>query len=326
MKKRTSLPCLLGTRPTRSPFWGAAMLVLKRLLLVVLVLLSSTCVSVDTDQAHYVSFEHPTELHEYLRWYPDRTPLLAAHRGGPSPGFPENCIATFEHSLSFTPCIIECDVRKSKDSILVLIHDWNLDRTTTGSGSVDSLTLTQLKQLNLVDANGTVTEYRIPTLAEAIRWAKGRTILELDTKGGVTPHEVVEAIKAEDAESHVIVITYNLPAAELYYGLAENLVMSCSARSPEGVARLLESGIPSENIIAWVGMYEPPVEVYEMLHEKEICAILGTMGNLDRKARISGTRVYLELLRNGADILATDDVELASEVITRRLQDRVESR
>ena len=44
--------------------------------------------------------------------------------------------------------------------------------------------------------------------------------------------------------------------------------------------------------------------------------ILGTMGNLDRKAMRSGIQVYVELLRNGADILATDKIELASEVIT----------
>jgi glycerophosphoryl diester phosphodiesterase len=243
-----------------------------------------------------------------------------------STGFPENCIATFEQSLRFAPCLIECDIRESKDGTMVLMHDWSLDRTTTGRGPVDSLTLAQLRQLNLVDANGTVTEYRIPTLVEAIRWAKGRAILELDIKGNVTPHEVIQAIKAEDAESHVIVITYNLSTAELYHGLADNLVLSCSARSSEAVTRLLESSIPTASLIAFVGVYEPPGEVYALLHENGICAILGTMGNLDRKARRSGVQVYMELLRNGADILATDEVELASDVIKRHFEDRVESR
>ena len=302
------------------------MRLLERLLLVVLVSLSSACVSVDTRQAHYVSFDKPTELHEYLRWRPDRTPLLAAHRGGPSPGFPENCIATFEHALCFAPCLIECDVRKSKDGVMVLMHDWDLERTTTGEGPVDSLTLAQLKQLNLYDANQTLTEYKVPSLSEALRWAKGRAILELDIKAPVTPHEVVRAIKAEGAESHTIVIAYSLETAGLYHSLDDNLVMSCSARGIEGVTRLLESDIPAVNIIAFVGVYEPPAEVYALLHEKGIRVILGTMGNLDRKAKRHGIQVYTELLRNGADILATDEVELASEVITRHLQDRLESR
>ena len=299
---------------------------IKRLLLVVLVSLGSTCVSIDTRQAHYISFDKPTELHEYLRWRPDRPPLLAAHRGGPSPGFPENCIATFEQSLRFAPCLVECDVQKSKDGVMVLMHDRSLDRTTTGKGLVDSLTLTQLRQFNLVDANGTVTEYKMPTLVEALRWAEGRAILELDIKGTVTPQEVVQAIKAEDAENRIVVITYDLRTAELYHGLSDNLVLSCSARGTEGVTRLLESSIPTANIIAWVGVYEPPGEVYALLHENGVCAMLGTMGNLDRKARTSGIQVYIELLRNGADILATDEVELASEAITMHLQNQTESR
>ena len=295
------------------------MLMIKRLLLVVLVSLSSTCVSTHAPQTHYISFE-------YLRWRPDGSPLLSAHRGGPSPGFPENCIATFERSLRFAPCLIECDVQKSRDGVMVLMHDRSLDRTTTGKGLVESLSLARLRQLNLVDAGGTVTEYKIPTLSEALRWAKGKAILELDIKGTVTPQEVVRAIKTEDAESHVVTITYDLRTAELYHSLDSNLVLSCSARGTEGVTRLLESSIPAANLIAFVGVYEPPGEVYALLHENAICAILGTMGNLDRKAGSNGIQVYIELLRNGADILATDEVEVASEAMTRHLQNRAESR
>jgi len=299
---------------------------IKRLLLLVLVLLSLTCISEHAAQPHYTSFDNPTELQEYLRWHPDRRPLLAAHRGGPGPGFPENCIETFERSLRFAPCLIECDVRKSSDGVMILMHDWNLERTTTGEGPVDSLTLAQLSQLTLFDADQTLTEYRIPTLSEALRWAKGRAILELDIKAPVTPHEVVQAIKAEGAESHTIVIAYNLETAELYHGLDDDLVMSCSARGVEGVTRLLESGIPPANIVAFVGVYEPPAEVYTLLHEKGIRVILGTMGNLDRKAKRRGVQVYTELLRNGADILVTDEVEMASEALARHPESRPESK
>ena len=299
---------------------------IKRLLLIVHVFLSSACVSIHAGQAYTVAFDTPAELHEYFRWRPERSPLLGAHRGGPALGFPENCLATFERSLQFAPCLIECDVRKSKDGVMVLMHDWNLDRTTTGKGLLEAQSLTQLKQLNLVDPNGTVTEFKIPTLSEALRWARGRAILELDIKGTVTPQEVVQAIKAQDAERCVVVITYDLPTAELYHRLDDRLALSCSAKGVEGVTRLLESSIPPENLIAFVGVYEPPREVYALLHEKGICAILGTMGNLDGKARRQGKQVYIELLENGADVLATDEVKLASEGIARHLQNRAESR
>jgi len=299
---------------------------IKRLRLVALVWLVSVCALLHAGQAHTVAFGEPGELHEYLRWRPDRSPLLGAHRGGPSLGFPENCLATFERSLQLAPCLIECDVRKSKDGVMVLMHDWSLDRTTTGKGPVEGQSLTQLKQLNLVDPNGTVTQYKIPTLSEALRWARGRAILELDIKDPVTPQEVVQAIKTQGAESCAVVITYDLRMAELYHRLDDRLALSCSAKGVEGVTRLLESGIPAENLIAFVGVYEPPKEVYALLHEKGICAILGTMGNLDGKARRQGKQVYIKLLENGADVLATDEVKLASEAITSHLKNRAESR
>ena len=70
-----------------------------------------------------------------------------------------------------------------------------------------------------------------------------------------------------------------------------------------------------ENLVVFVGGSEPAEDVYRVLHQNGIRTILGTMGNLDRKARTKGAAVYCDLLRNGADILATDDVELASEAL-----------
>ncbi len=299
--------------------------IMKKAFLAVLVSLSLACVSLPAGPSHTVSFDTPAELHAYLQWRPDRRPLLGAHRGGPRPGFPENCIATFENALTFAPCLIECDVRKSKDGVMVLMHDRSLDRTTTGQGLVEDTSLTQLRQLNLMDNEGTATKHKIPTLTETLQWARGRAILELDIKGTITPEEITRAIKAQGAERCVVVITYDVPTAQRYHDLNHRLVLSCSARGVEGTARLLESGIPATNLVAFVGVYEPPKEVYGLLHAKSICAILGTMGNLDRKAKTNGIQTYIELLQNGADILATDDVKLASEAIATYLKNRATS-
>jgi len=290
---------------------------LLSILLIVLVASALSCVQTDEGESgkQYVSFESAAELRAYLRWHPDRTPLIGAHRGGPAVGFPENCIATFERALGYAPCLIECDVRKSEDGELVLLHDAGLDRTTTGQGDVGDLTLTELQELALVDESGTVTEYRIPTLAEALRWADGKTILELDVKSPVTPEEIVEVVDAHGAQSHTIVIVYDWRGAETYHALDDDLLISCSARGLEGVDYMLQSSVPPENLLAWIGVSEPAAEVYERLHQNGIRAILGTIGNLDRSARTRGLEVYLEVLRNGADILATDEVEMVAEAL-----------
>ena len=133
-------------------------------------------------EKHYLSFDSPVELQQYLSWTPEQPPIVSAHRGGPMNGFPENCIETFENALIYAPCLIECDVAKTKDSVLVMMHDKTLNRTTTGEGEVGSYTLEELKKLKLRDNQGNVTAYQIPTLAEALDWARGKAIIELDIK------------------------------------------------------------------------------------------------------------------------------------------------
>ncbi|MCD6204706.1 MAG: glycerophosphodiester phosphodiesterase family protein [Candidatus Marinimicrobia bacterium] len=280
-------------------------------------LILSLSVFLQAQEKHYLAFESPVQLQEYFRWSPDKAPIISAHRGGPMEGYPENCIETFEHALLYAPCLLECDVAKSKDSVLVMMHDRTLDRTTTGSGPVGDYTLEELRRLYLKDNQGNVTPYRIPTLAEVLDWARGRAIVELDIKRSITPEEIVAMIREKQALNYTVVITYDTETAKQYHTLEPQLMISASARGIEGTQRLLESGIDPKCIVAFVGVYEPEKEVYDLLHENGIQAILGTMGNLDRKAEKHGISVYKKLIGNGADILATNNVPLAAGVLDK---------
>ena len=280
-------------------------------------LILSLSVFLQAQEKHYLAFESPVQLQEYFRWSPDKAPIISAHRGGPMEGYPENCIETFEHALLYAPCLLECDVAKSKDSVLVMMHDRTLDRTTTGSGPVGDYALEELRRLYLKDNQGNVTPYRIPTLAEVLDWARGRAIVELDIKRSITPEEIVAMIREKQALNYTVVITYDTETAKQYHTLEPQLMISASARGIEGTQRLLESGIDPKCIVAFVGVYEPEKEVYDLLHENGIQAILGTMGNLDRKAEKHGISVYKKLIGNGADILATNNVPLAAGVLDK---------
>lgn len=108
-------------------------------------------------------------------------PLVIAHRGESSRA-PENTLAAFRGALEAGVDFVEFDVHLSADGIPVVIHDETVDRTTDGTGRVDSLTVAQLKAL---DAGswfdpGFAGE-RIPTLAETLDLlrGKGRILLEL---------------------------------------------------------------------------------------------------------------------------------------------------
>lgn len=125
----------------------------------------------------------PLELRELFHYDGTPLPLLSAHRGGAGPGYPENCIETFEHTLRHVLTMLEIDPRMTKDGYVVIHHDATLDRTTTGTGNVADKTLQALKQLRLRDTQGNVTDFQIPTLDEVLVWAKGKAIIVLDQNG-----------------------------------------------------------------------------------------------------------------------------------------------
>lgn len=74
-------------------------------------------------------------------------PRYIAHRGAGKLA-PENTLAAFRLGASFGYRMFEFDVKLSADGKPILMHDATLDRTTSGAGRVDGLTLGELAQLD----------------------------------------------------------------------------------------------------------------------------------------------------------------------------------
>jgi len=259
--------------------------------------------------------ESEPSLIDYFQWHPDRVPMVSAHRGGPYPGFPENCIETFENVLKYTDAIIECDIAMTKDNILIMMHDNTLDRTTTGSGLVSEHNWAEIQQLKLVDKYGTVTEFRVPTLNQVLLWAKEKCILTLDVKKGVPFYDVIRNVEDTGTENDVVIITYNISQAEKVYRLNPDLMISAGIYAPDDILRYKKSKINLKNLIAFTGTSFKDPELYKLLHNEGIYCMLGTLGNLDRSAEVRGDQIYLDFINNGIDVLATDRPIEAAKVI-----------
>jgi len=257
-------------------------------------------------QEYNLKFKNVGELQKFMQWSPSRYPLISYHRGGPTAGFPENAIETFANSTKRSPAIIEFDVALSKDSSLVIMHDDRLDRTSNGSGPIGEKTLSELKELRLKDNDGRITDFKIPTLDEVLKWGLNKVIFTVDIKRGVPYKKIIEAVRRQKAEAYSIIITYNVKQAEEVHKLAPDLMISASIRSAEDLERLNQAGVPNNRLVAFVGISAPEKSIYDYLHSKGIWCILGTMGNLDRSAQAKGDELYQKLLHDGADILSTD--------------------
>ena len=255
---------------------------------------------------HTIQLSTVEEARDFYTWSADRIPMVSAHRGGPYPGFPENSLEAFANVLSYTPAIIELDVAMTKDSVLVLMHDDDLDRTTNGKGLVIESTYAEIQALFLEDMEGNLTEFKVPTLKEALIWTKGKALLTVDVKRSVPFEKIIEEIRETGSEAHAAVISYTFPAAKKLHRLAPELMLSVTIRNEEEIKLFEETRIPWTRVIAFTGISERPLELNQALHQKGVFTILGVLGNLDKSAEARGDKIYIGFVQRGADILATD--------------------
>lgn len=119
---------------------------------------------------------------------PDR-PLVIAHRGH-CIEVPENTMEAYRRAIDLGTGMIECDVNRTKDDQLVMIHDWTLDRTTSGSGPVRDLTFEEVRALDAGSwFDRQFTGLRVPTTAETIELGREAGIRMCFEVKGETPDE-----------------------------------------------------------------------------------------------------------------------------------------
>lgn len=145
--------------------------------------------------------------------------LVAAHRGDWRQT-PENSLKSLLNSIENGYDIMELDVKMSKDSQLVVMHDNTIDRTTNGKGKPGDFTLAELKTLRLRNGLGRVTNHTIPTLSEMMQAAKGKIIINVD-KGNKWLPQVFEVLKNTGTLAQTIVnVDGNIPLQKLQQGTA----------------------------------------------------------------------------------------------------------
>ncbi len=261
---------------------------------------------------HTFKTHSAADLKDFFHYTPDRIPFMSSHRGGPRKGFPENCIATFENTLSHNPSMIELDPHYTKDGKIVIMHDPTLDRTSNGHGKIADYTLEELKKLRLKDTEGNLTDYQMPTLDEVLQWAKGKTILIIDAKD--VPIEVrAQKIIDNNAQGNAIVISYSDEDTKKCYALSKDIMMEVMMGKEENVTAMDNSGVPWSNVIGFVSHQLPENKaIFDAVHKRGAMCILGSSRNIDHQyttGKINAEQLkqgYLNLIDHGADVIEAD--------------------
>ena len=129
--------------------------------------------------------------------------LKVGHRGARAYEL-ENTLESFGKAIELGTNAIELDLRLSGDGKLVICHDDNLKRVFNKDLPLNEATLEELKE---------ATGNKIPTLQEALRFMdrKVEKIL-LEVKEAGYEKKVLEAIKKENLEDRVIVVSFLVDA------------------------------------------------------------------------------------------------------------------
>ncbi|MGZ8562584.1 MAG: glycerophosphodiester phosphodiesterase [Candidatus Limnocylindria bacterium] len=129
--------------------------------------------------------------------------LVVAHRGAAAEA-PENTLPSFQLAVEMGADAIELDVHLTKDGKLAVIHDETLDRTTDLTGTVDSMTMAQIRRADagyrFEPADGTFPfrgkKLRVPTLGDVLAWLPDGVGLVVEIKARAATAAAVEALRS----------------------------------------------------------------------------------------------------------------------------------
>ncbi len=232
------------------------------------------------------------------------TVLVASHRAAHN-NFPENSLPAIKEAIRLGVDILEIDVKVTTDGIPVLMHDGTINRTTTGKGKLEEMTFAQLNQYFLVE-KGVVTNYKVPTLEEALLLAKGHILVDLDLKTDKLG-PILDVIRKTKTEDIVIFFDSDFTSLSFFDKKSKDFMMMPRAHSLAEADSAIALFKP-EVVHIDFSFYTP--EVVNTIKKHKARVWINALGPADIAIRNGNTEEALnQLLKNGANIIQTDEPE-----------------
>jgi glycerophosphoryl diester phosphodiesterase len=170
-----------------------------------------------------------------------------AHRGA-SAERPENTLPAFELAIAERADVVECDVRRTSDGALLILHDATVDRTTSGTGELRAMTAAEAQALDAGEGE------RIPELAEVLALAAGRARVNVDLKEADIVDDALAVVRAAGAEGSVTFISFLPEVWQRLDELAPDSPLIHLVDSAAGLASLAMGEAGSQRVATGVGV------------------------------------------------------------------------
>jgi glycerophosphoryl diester phosphodiesterase len=160
--------------------------------------------------------------------------LKIGHRGAKGHA-PENTLISFRKAIELDVDGIELDVHLTSDLQLICIHDDTLNRTTSGTGLINSFTLSELKALRIDNL------HEIPTLEEVLDLIDKKIFINIELKGKNTAKPVVDVIESYLNRgnwnyNHFLVSSFDWNALQEVRSLNPNIAVGVLTQTDLGLA------------------------------------------------------------------------------------------
>lgn len=216
-----------------------------------------------------------------------RRPKVYAHRGA-SAAFAEHTRAAYLKAIADGADGVECDVHLTRDQHVVLLHDANLDRTSTGTGPVSEKTLEELRALDfsswkgarIPDAYGGIADQflTLPELLDILRGAGREIGLAIELK-----HPSPYQLNLEDRVLDVLLSEGWIPGESRL----ENIQVSFMSFDSDSIQHLLTK-VPAQYICQLVDNFS----VQELRQELGLGPITaGAVANVMKATQLEAERI-----------------------------------
>lgn len=214
----------------------------------------------------------------------DRADFLCIGHRGASGLAPENTLPAFALALELGVDAIELDVHCCEGE-LVVIHDDDLARTTSGRGRVSA---TSLERVRALDAGGGA---RVPLLSEVLDLVGERVLLNIELKGAGTAGPVVELLRARGAD----------PQRYLLSAFDHRELHAARAAAPEFPRGALFGRLDSDPVVAAAAVDAVSVNLARRTVAPELVA----------RIRAAGPRVLVYTVNDAQDALGLAAIGVA---------------
>jgi len=166
-------------------------------------------------------------------------PLVIAHQGGDGL-WPGDTLYAFERAADLGVDVLEMDLHITKDSVLVLMHDESVDRTTDGTGLIEEMNLAELKELDAgydwsTDGDQTFPfrgqDISVPTLEEVFQaFPDYRMTIEIKKTESSMSVSFCNMIREYEMQDNILVASFHDERMEEFRGACPEVATSSASR------------------------------------------------------------------------------------------------